>query len=86
MMEMLICNPQKGRLETIEASIDETNTTWFNDCQDPDDILTITDLDGDLLIKENDFCHPVLVYGITRADIHHDQQKAKQLKEEAMSE
>ena len=49
-MEMLICNPQKGRLETIEASINETNTTWFDDCQETDDIYTITDIEGDLLI------------------------------------
>ena len=85
-MEMLICNSQTGQLETIKASINEMNTTWFDDCQEPDDILTITDLNGDLLIKGNGFCYPVLVHDITRADIHHDQQKAKKLKEEAMSE
>lgn len=85
-MEMLICNPQKGRLETIEASINETNTTWFDDCQETDDIYTITDIEGDLLIKENNFNYPVLVYNVTRADINHDPQKAMQLKKETMPE
>ncbi len=85
-MEMLICNPQKGRFETIEASINEANTTWFEDCRATEDIYTITDIEGDLLIKENNFNHPVLVYNVTRADINHNQQSAKKLKEEAMSE
>ena len=76
-MEMTICNLQKGRLETIEVSMDTTNTTWFNDRQETDDIYTITDIDGDLLIKENNYNYPVLIYGISRADINHDPQKAK---------
>ena len=54
-MEVTICNPQKGRLETIEASMNETNTTWFDGCRQTDDIYTITDIEGDLLIKENNF-------------------------------
>lgn len=83
-MEVTICNPQKGRLETIEVSMDATNTTWFNDRQEPADIYTITDIDGDLLIKENNYNHPVLIYGISRADINHDPQKAKKLSEEMM--
>lgn len=83
---MLICNPKKGRLETIEASMNEMNTTWFNDCQETSDIYAITDIEGDLLINENNFNHPVLIYNVTRADINHDQQLAKKLKEEAMSE
>lgn len=72
-MEMTILNPQKGRLETIDASIDETNTTWFDDYVEIGDIHTITDLVGNLLIKENSHSYcPVLVYDITRADIDHD--------------
>jgi len=31
-MEMIICNPKKGQLETIKVAINETNTTWFDDC------------------------------------------------------
>ncbi len=83
-MEVTICNPQKGRLETIEDSVNETNTTWFHGCQQTDDIYTITDIDGALLIKENNFNYPVLVYGVTRKDINHDPQKAKKLRAEIM--
>lgn len=86
MKEMVICNPQKERLETIKTSINETNTTWFDDCQELDDIYTITDIKGGLLIKQHNFGYPVLVYDVTRADIGHDQQKAKELREEAMPE
>ena len=85
-MEVTICNPQKGRLETIEASMNETNTTWFDGCLQTDDIYTITDIEGDLLIKENNFNYPELIYGVTRADINHDPQKAKKLREEMMPE
>jgi hypothetical protein len=85
-MEVTICNPLKGRLETIEASMNETNTTWFDGCQRTDDIYTITDIEGDLLIKENNFNYPVLICGVTRADINHDPQKAKKLREEMMPE
>lgn len=85
-MEMTICNPQKERLETIEASMNETDTTWFDGCQRTDDIYTITDIEGDLLIKENNFNYPVLICGVTRADINHDPQKAKKLREEMMPE
>ena len=85
-MEMTIFNPQKERLETIEASMNETDTTWFDGCQRTDDIYTITDIEGDLLIKENNFNYPVLICGVTRADINHDPQKAKKLREEMMPE
>jgi hypothetical protein len=85
-MEMTISNPQKGRLETIKVTINETNTTWFDDSQKPDDIYMITDTDSGLLIKDNNFCYPVLVYDVTRADIDNDPQKAKVLREEAMPE
>lgn len=85
-MEVTICNPQKGRLETIEVSMNETNTTWFNGCQQTGDIYTITDIGGDLLIKENNFNYPVLIYGVTRTGINHDPQKAKKLREEMMPE
>ena len=66
-MEMTICNPQKGRLETIKVSINETNTTWFDDCLTPDDIYMITGTDNGLLIRENNYNYPVLVYDVTRS-------------------
>lgn len=48
-MEMIIDNPQKGRLETIDVVINKTNTTWFEDCLEPDDIYMITDTDKGVL-------------------------------------
>lgn len=81
---MMICNSQKGRLETIDVTINEANTTWFDDCLKPDDIYMITDTESGMLIKENNFSYPVLVYDVTRVDIGNDQKKAKVLKEEAM--
>jgi hypothetical protein len=83
-MEMTICNPQKDRLETITVSINETNTAWFSDCLETDDISMITDTDNGLLIKENNYNHPDLVYDVTRSDIDNDSQKAKVIREEAM--
>ncbi len=81
---MMICNPQKNRLETIDVTINKTNTTWFDDCLKSDDIYMITDTESGMLIKENNFNYPVLVYSVTRVDIDNDQKKAKVLKEEAM--
>lgn len=83
-MEMTIYNPQKGRLETIEATINKANTTWFDDCLKADDVYMITDIDSGLLIRENNFNYPVLVYDVTRSEIGHDKQKAKVLIEQAM--
>lgn len=85
-MEMTIYNPQKGRLETIEVTVNETNTTWFDNCLKPDDVYMITDTDNGLLIKENNFNYPALVYDATRAEIGSDHQKAKMLREEMMLE
>lgn len=85
-MEMTICNPQKCRLETIELSANEANTTWFENCLELDDVYMITDTDNGLLIKENNSNYPVLVYDVTRAEIGNNPQKAKALKEEALSE
>lgn len=85
-MEMTICNPQKCGLETIEITVNEANTTWFDDCLKPEDIYMITDTDDGLLIRENNYNYPVLVYDVTRAEIGNDPKKAKVLKEETMPE
>ena len=79
-------NPQKGRLETRDITFNEANTTWFDNCLKPDDVYMITDTGSGLLIRENSFNHPVLVYDVTRVEIGNNQQKAKILKEEALSE
>ena len=85
-MEITIYNPQKGQLETRDITFNEANTTWFDNCLKPDDVYMITDTDSGLLIRENNFNYPVLLYDITRVEIGNDQQKAKILKEEAVPE
>ncbi|MFH2124045.1 MAG: hypothetical protein ABIJ50_11260 [Pseudomonadota bacterium] len=30
-MEMVIFNPQKGRLDSIDAEVNEAHTPWFSD-------------------------------------------------------
>lgn len=79
-MKMTVCNPQKGRLETIDIQFNENNTTWFNECRTARDIRMITDLDGGLLISEFDYAYPIWIYDVSRADIEHDQKKARQLR------
>jgi hypothetical protein len=78
-METTVCNPQKGRLETIDVEFTKDNTTWFNNCRSPRDIYMITDFEGGLLIRESDYTYPVWIYEISRADIGHSRKKARQL-------
>ena len=78
-MAMIVYNPQKGRLETIDATITDENTTWFEDCVNHKEIYTITDYKGGVLIREFNWNYPMWVYDVTRADIGYDQQKAKKL-------
>jgi len=80
-MEELIFNPHKGRLETINVEYNEENTTWFDDCSKSEDIYRLTDIKAGLLIKENNYSYPVLIYDVTRAAINYDTQEAKRLKE-----
>lgn len=77
-MEITVYNPQKGRLETIDAVITQENTTWFEDCQD-NDIYTITDFKGGILIREFGYTYPFWIYDVSRENIGYDQQKAKEI-------
>ena len=52
----------------------------------PDDVYMIADTDNGLLIRENNYNYPVLVYDVTRSDIDNNPQEAKVLREEAMPE
>ena len=79
-MKIIVCNPQKGRLETIDIEFNENNTTWFNKYRKPRAIRMITDLDGGLLISEFDYTYPIWIYDASRADIGNDQKKARQLR------
>jgi len=79
-MEMTVCNPQKGRLETIDTVFTEENTTWFDNCAEAHEIYMITDFEGDLLIREFSYAYPFRIYNMSRADIGFDQKKAEELK------
>jgi len=45
-MEITVCNPQKGRLETIDVKFTKDNTAWFTTYRSPRDIWMITDFQG----------------------------------------
>ena len=81
-MEMTVCNPQKGRLETIDAEITEKNTTWFDNCMDNEDSYMITDFKGGLIIKEHGYTYPTWIYDVTRAEIGYNQKKAKEIRDQ----
>lgn len=79
-MQITVYNPQKGRLETIDAEFTKGNTTWFDNCRNTHDVSMITDIDGDILIGEFAYSYPFMIYGVSRSDIDFDQRKAKQLR------
>ena len=79
-MQITIANPQKGRLETIDIEYTDQNTTWFDDVDNHDDIYMITDFEGCLLISEQGYSYPILIYDKSRKDINYDQHKASELK------
>jgi hypothetical protein len=78
-MQMIIYNIAKQRLETIDIKITKENTTWFEDIVDTDSVLSITDFQDGLLIKQCDYSSPIWFYDISRADIGHNHQRAKKL-------
>ena len=78
-MGTTVCNPQKGRLETIGVVFTKENTTWFDECEDNHGIFSITDLQGGILIEEADYTYPLYVYDISRAQIGHDHGRARAL-------
>ena len=85
-MEVTAYNPQKGRLETIEALITEDTTTWFDSTRNPDSIRMITDLNDGMLITDNSWNYPVIVYDVTRKSINYSRKKAGKLRKQALSE
>jgi hypothetical protein len=79
-MQITVYNPQKGRLETIDAEFTKDNTTWFSNCRNSQDVSMIADIDGDILIRDFDDSYPFMIYGVSRSDIDFDQRKAKHLR------
>ena len=83
-MKMTVYNPQKGRSETLDITIDKTNTTWFDDGLNGDGLYLIADIDSGLLIQESGYSNPVLFYDLTRAEIDYSSQQAKTLLEDLL--
>jgi prophage tail gpP-like protein len=79
-MQITAYNPQKGRLETIDAEFTKDNTTWFSNYRNLHDVSMITDIDGNILISKFDYSYPTMIYGVSRSDIDFNQKKAKQLR------
>ena len=78
-MEHTVYNPQKGRLETIALTFTEKNTTWFEETDDATNVSLIADFEDGLVIADSSYSYPVLIYDVSRSDINHDSQKAKEL-------
>ena len=79
-MQQTIYNPQKGRLEIINITFTDKNTTWFDEASYAADISLIADFEDCLVIADNSYSYPILIYDISRSDINYDRQKAKELK------
>lgn len=85
-MEFTAYNPQKGRLETIDALFNEDTTTWFDSTRNPNSIRMITDLNDNLLITDNSWNYPVIIYDVSRKSINYSRKKAGKLLKQALSE
>jgi len=62
-MQMTIYNIAKQRLETIDIEITKENTTWFDDIVDLHSVLSITDFQDGLLIKQCDYSGHSALFG-----------------------
>ena len=60
-MEQTAFNPQNGRPETINIESTDESTNWFDESEDSHGILSITDLQTGILIKEADHTYPLYV-------------------------
>jgi len=79
-MQKAVYNPQKSRLETIDITFTDKNTTWFDTPDNNTGVSLIADFEGGLLIAGSNYSYPVLIYDVSRSDINHDRQKAEELK------
>jgi len=78
-MTTTVYNSSKQRLETVNVELTNENTTWFDDATNAQDVHTITDVDGSLLIAQLSYNYPVWFDGISRADINYSEGRAKNL-------
>jgi hypothetical protein len=84
-MKQTVCNPQKGRLEIIDITFTDKNTTWFDEADDNTDVSLIADFEDSLVIANSNYSYPVLIHDVSRSDINHDRKKAKELKLQYMT-
>jgi hypothetical protein len=82
-MDVIVYNPQKGRLETIKAHFTEETTTWFDGTGNPESVRMITDLNGNLLVTRDGRDYPVIIYDVTRKSINYSRKKAGKLCQQA---
>jgi prophage tail gpP-like protein len=80
-MTTTVYNSSKQRLETVDVELTNQNTTWFDDATNAQDVHTITDLDGGLLIAQLSYNYPIWFDGVSRADINYSKGRAKNLVE-----
>lgn len=66
-MKLTVYNPQKGRMETLDVEFSAENTTWFKGREKAGEVSAITDYNGGLLIKNDDYTYPIWVYDLSRA-------------------
>jgi hypothetical protein len=78
-MENTVYNPAKGRLESIRLIFASENTAWFEDKPTSDGIYSITDVAGDLLIRESGYSTPLLIQELTRSSINYNHRRAREL-------
>lgn len=80
-MEITVYNPEKGRLETLDAEMTDKNTTWFADYESNDDIQKIADIGNGLLISEFNYSYPIFIDGKSRRDVSFNKDEARALKQ-----
>jgi hypothetical protein len=80
-MEQAVYNPQQGRLETIDITFTDKNTTWFDEADNNTNVSLMADFEDSLVIADSDYSYPILIYDISRSDINYDKQKAEELRE-----
>ncbi len=80
-MEQAVYNPQQGRLETIDITFTDKNTTWFDEADNNTNVSLMAEFEDSLVIADSDYSYPILIYDISRSDINYDKQKAEELRE-----
>lgn len=78
-MTTTVYNSSKQRLETVNVELTNENTTWFDDATNAQDVHTITDVGGSLLIAQLSYNYPIWFDGVSRADINYSEGGAKNL-------